>query len=706
MHDPVVLADGHTYERRYIERWLRRNDTSPVTGLRLSQRDIFPNHALRNAIEEYFQQVFSAHRRAIRRTVAGPSAEETKACYSSNNMLLRTIDALMQCSLLVNADHSTEYVLRQIMEEAKALVGAEVASVFLVDPDRQSLFSTVNSTGGEIRIPIDAGIAGHVASTGQPEVIHDAYGDSRFNRSVDTKTGFRTRSIMCVPLKVRKCVIGVAQLINKTGGGLLSPEQQRSRTAPDGFSTGTEEPTAFTADDLQFLQVFASQAATAIAGSATPEDLQPQAARSGSGASESVASLKAAVAPPPQVAGEDEKTRPLEDSSEDDGVDDEDLDDALTRRLDACESLLSEAYESWKFDALALDEASNHRPLSVLGGYIFDRSGLVGDLELDREKLRRFLLEIEQGYDDNPYHNRCHAASVLHSTHAMLEHTDLAQLAASAIEWQGVGQEVGERLVRVALLLAAAVHDFEHRGVSNDFMIRTLDDRAILYNDRNVNESHHVAAAFAVLRRPEFNFLSSLPAKAFRQLRTLVISAVLGTDMGDHGAILKAFVETAASNDVGASAGAIAPPFRPKSEQEAKLLLQMAIKCSDLGHLMLDWDLHLQWVALLEDENFAQGDREKALGLSPVSFLMDREKPGASQTQVGFMDFMVLPLFRALGAALPGAEPMLRGVEENYGRWKALDGAPEAVAALMHAVRAARSPGSPAAKPAQRGCKE
>merc|ERR1719277_643876 len=140
----------------------------------------------------------------------------------SNEPLLRTIDALMQCSLLVNADMSAERALKDIMEEAKALVGAEVGSAFLADWERQELYSTVNSTGSEIRIPVTSGIAGHVATTALPLVINDAYADSRFDKTVDEKTGFRTRNILCVPLKLKKDnVIGVCQLLNKTSSGVF-----------------------------------------------------------------------------------------------------------------------------------------------------------------------------------------------------------------------------------------------------------------------------------------------------------------------------------------------------------------------------------------------------------------------------------------------------------------------------------------------------
>merc|ERR1712100_467018 len=95
-----------------------------------------------------------------------------------------------------------------------------------------------------------------------------------------------------------------------------------------------------------------------------------------------------------------------------------------------------------------------------------------------------------------------------------------------------------------------------------------------------------------------------------------------------------------------------------------------ALKCADLGHLSLCWSSHLRWVQLLEEEFFAQGDRESKLGMPDVSFLMDRKKPGASDTQVGFFDFVVLPLFRAFANAFPSASPMLQGVEANYAKWQ------------------------------------
>jgi len=212
-------------------------------------------------------------------------------------------------------------------------------------------------------------------------------------------------------------------------------------------------------------------------------------------------------------------------------------------------------------------------------------------------------------------------------------------------------------------LLAAAVHDYEHHGLTNDFLVKTSDARALLYNDQHVNEQHHVAAAFAVLQRAECNFLAKLPANEYRRLRSLVIELVLGTDMANHGNVVKSFSEEFDKSTAS---------LESLSSKGAMLLLQVAMKCADLGHLALDWTLHLQWVRRLEFEFFAQGDREKQLGL-PVSFLMDREKPGASKSQVGFFDFVVLPLFRGLARAAPAASEVLFGVTENYQRWRELE---------------------------------
>ena len=76
-----------------------------------------------------------------------------------------------------------------------------------------------------------------------------------------------------------------------------------------------------------------------------------------------------------------------------------------------------------------------------------------------------------------------------------------------------------------------------------------------------------------------------------------------------------------------------------------------------------------RWLERLEEELFRQGDRERAAGL-PISPLFDRTKQGVSKSQVGFYDFVVLPLLHACNAAFPGTQPMLGCALDNYYMWK------------------------------------
>jgi len=675
MHDPVVLTDGHTYERRYIEQWLEHSNTSPVSGAVLAKQAIFPNHALRNAIEEYFEEVLSGHRRAVRQVTS--SLMQRQRQFSCSSTLLRTVDSMMQCAVLVNADLSTEVVLKRIMEEAKTLVGAEVASVFLLDRKRRELFSTVNSTGGELRIPFKSGVAGFVASTGMPLTVQNAYEDARFNAEVDDKTGFKTRNILCVPIRAMGSNIGVAQLINKIPGGVLTSDDDPRQPALD-----------FTPDDQKFFEVLASQAGAALAhqGGLMPERLQPPIEHPASPisptrlsiplVSNKVSSSSAAPSSRASPCGSGPSATLIPEAG---GQASEEAPELSLAARCALVPLLKAAWCSWEMDTLTLAELSSNTPLSTLALYLIEKHGLIKEFALDRPRLVRFLAAVEAGYPEtNPYHNRAHAASVLHFTHALLLHGGIAEAASAAADAVEDGARRSQ-LVVLAGLLAAVVHDFEHEGVSNDFMVKSANPKAIMYNDRSPNEQHHVAAAFRLLFEPGYHFLEALSQAEFRQLRSLVVDMVLATDMAENGRIQQAFKDMIDSRGAAPSDAAGDGAFSATTAAEGSLALKLALKCADVGHLALGWGSHLRWTSRLEKEFFAQGDKEKQLGWESISFLMDRDKPGASQNQLGFFNFVVSPLFRLLGQAFPRAGPMVSAVEANHQRWSEVQAEIEAL---------------------------
>ncbi|XP_026500541.2 probable 3',5'-cyclic phosphodiesterase pde-5 isoform X1 [Vanessa tameamea] len=132
---------------------------------------------------------------------------------------------------------SLDQLIKRILEFAQRLVNADRASLFLVDYSNFELVSTVfdlkfepgqgrDMEKKEIRMPINRGIAGHVALSGETMNIPDAYSDYRFNREVDEATGYKTISILCMPVKVQGKVIGVVQMVNKRNNDNFDHEDE------------------------------------------------------------------------------------------------------------------------------------------------------------------------------------------------------------------------------------------------------------------------------------------------------------------------------------------------------------------------------------------------------------------------------------------------------------------------------------------------
>merc|ERR1719487_1993199 len=113
-------------------------------------------------------------------------------------------------------------------------------------------------------------------------------------------------------------------------------------------------------------------------------------------------------------------------------------------------------------DTLSLAELTDNKPLSVLAMHLFEHHGLPVFFNMNCKKLERFFLLIENGYPvTNQYHNRAHAASVLHFMHSLLSRGGIAEAAsldASAVECHARQQ----KLIVLAGLLAAVIHDYEH----------------------------------------------------------------------------------------------------------------------------------------------------------------------------------------------------------------------------------------------------
>jgi ABC-type methionine transport system ATPase subunit len=141
----------------------------------------------------------------------------------------------LQAMELANTD-AFESALEQVIEAFTLKVGdvlqADRVTLFLVDEERGELWSKVARSEGEraldIRIPLGSGIAGRVARTGEAVNTADARADPEFNPDVDARTGYRTQSLLCVPIRNRQGrVFAVAQVINRQGGDRFESADER-----------------------------------------------------------------------------------------------------------------------------------------------------------------------------------------------------------------------------------------------------------------------------------------------------------------------------------------------------------------------------------------------------------------------------------------------------------------------------------------------
>jgi len=137
------------------------------------------------------------------------------------------LTSILEVSKALAAERRLSTLLGRIVEAGAHVAEAERCTLFVVDRERGELWSKVAQGSAEIRIPLSTGLAGAVASTGEPLRIADAHEDPRFNPAVDRATGYRTRSVLAVPMwNTRGEIVGVLQALNRRGEGGFGPEDE------------------------------------------------------------------------------------------------------------------------------------------------------------------------------------------------------------------------------------------------------------------------------------------------------------------------------------------------------------------------------------------------------------------------------------------------------------------------------------------------
>eukprot|EP00051_Salpingoeca_urceolata_P005821 m.77744 g.77744 ORF g.77744 m.77744 type:complete len:720 (+) comp14559_c0_seq1:332-2491(+) len=324
-----------------------------------------------------------------------------------------------------------------------------------------------------------------------------------------------------------------------------------------------------------------------------------------------------------------------------------------------CDAFVS-TLDDWGFDIFRLGDLSGGRPLTSLCLEMLSRQNLMHRLKLDKLVVARYLCVLEDNYcrhADVPYHTNDHAADVTHTTFALLMSSCM--------------NDVFSDLEVFAAVIAAAAHDVAHFGLTNQFLVATDHPLAVLYNDQSVLENHHAATAFQLMAEPGLDLIAPLDPEDRSDVRKMIIAMIMSTDMAKHFQFLSDFrtMVEAKRQLVGNVAGPV--DLVTASEEDKLLTLCAIVHCADLGASTKPWTLCREWCTRVMNEFFEQGDKERSLGLE-VGPLHDREKTNIAKSQVGFIDFIVLPLWETWDELAGEATMQTKYLMENRGRWQQL----------------------------------
>ncbi|KAI6201102.1 hypothetical protein M3Y96_00805700 [Aphelenchoides besseyi] len=493
-------------------------------------------------------------------------------------------------------------LVRNITKEAKTLVSAEICSLFLLDRENKELVAEVFEKDGtsdeyltEIRMPLSEGIVGHVARTGEMMNVADVYKHPNFYPNVDQKTGFVTRNVLCFPIKDSSGnLVGVAELCNKI-----------------------DKP-AFTRHDEQVAQTFAVYCAISISHCLLYRKLQEAHRRSHMAAELLVQGSTLSIAP-------------------------EDILRLTVREIPPPESFHPD-FNLFRFFPRSIGTGDIYVEAALS---MFQELGLIDRFRIRRRTLARFLLMVQKGYREVPYHNWGHAFAVAHFCYLLLRLPTV--------------QKALDELERLSLLVACLCHDIDHRGTTNSFQLQSKTPLAQLYSSEgSVLERHHFAQTVTILGMDECNIFDELSRQEYQTVLDNMREIILATDLVAH---LRKVHRINKMVEIG---------FDNNSTEHHYLFMCLLMTASDLSDQTKDFKNSKIIADHIYKEFFSQGDLEKQMGNEP-SEMMDREKACVPKIQLEFTDSVTTRVFSCISQILPELRETYESVLENRRCWSALD---------------------------------
>jgi GAF domain-containing protein len=499
-----------------------------------------------------------------------------------------------QCLLEVVHASATESSLgglvSRVISSAFRLLQAERVSLFLVDPVRYELLLVNSPDARGARIPIGTGIVGNVAKTGVSMNIPNAYECPLFNASIDTETGFHTRSVLAVPVSLPtasslapakgggsptnlfdSAPIAVLQAINKREGGVFDESDEEAmrvfcievavalkRRSVEAalltmLSEQQERSELDTVDDAEIHAFSSSQDVETSGGRSRRATIAtvPTGSSKRASRTSTTDSRTSTVSDARRGPSEREVAVSLLSYYNDEHVNSRLHASVLLRRVSITEkkrswpeglmatassvSDRSDPLFSWSWDIFALwgkgDEEGEANLLGTVVA-ILREFALLRRYDVPEQVVRLFVRKVRDKYHENPFHNWRHAVAVMQATFLILLKTSAHQM----LPYEEV----------YAVLVAALCHDIDHPGYSNAYLIATSSPLALEHNDDAPLERHHSATIATLLREERLDIFKTLTPPDRLRVRKVMVSSILATDMSRHMGQVQALSDRAA----------------------------------------------------------------------------------------------------------------------------------------------------------------
>ena len=515
-------------------------------------------------------------------TFCGISLENAQL-YNDSIEMSNQIKSFFDISYTMLQSENNQRVLSDIMQKAKNTIGADRASLYIVDEANNVLTTFISDCDKmPTTLPLTIGVCSECLKTKLGFFVNDAYHHPKFNRVVDNVTGYKTQSLLVIPiLQSDGKAIGVVEMVNKNNGEFINK-------------------------DLKTVEAFGAFASIALEKNRLKD----------------LAHFGDCEIELNKWIGESERK----------GY-------QIPHNLQLNEEQI---HQVSRLNCFAVDfKGINHfRELF----YFFNLFKILEIYEITNEQFFRFVFTISGTYNPVPYHNWTHACDVTQYITYEIKTAHLENLYTS-FELFGI-------------LTAAVCHDANHEGFNNIYNVKAETPFGILYKDQSVMEMHHITVSIPIITRDDINLFHKLDTDETKRMWNLFVSLILATDMAHHFELVKKAQEFL---DEGS--------FDFEKPEARLLSMQLILKVGDISNVSRPFNLADKWCDILNQEFFRQGDLEKkSIGLT--SPLNDRDHEDKPKSQIGFYNFICLPLYNTVARIFKELEVNVQSLQSNLETWK------------------------------------